>query len=597
MQIFASDYTKEIRRIIVHLSRRQRMAACWQFAGMSVLSMIELAVAAGVSMLAAALADPGRVQELVFGYSRKFGLPMHEFTLLQDPRNVPLLLALTVFCCILGKNALASYLSWHGATLAEDVAQSLGVKLFRSYLYRPYVWHSTANTADLQQKLSWRSQIAQMLNAYNMLGTQLLTVAILFAGLLVVTPGITALVLLIIGGAAFMTYSRIKLPAEQRSKKAVEAIRDANRTAMAALQGIREVLIYRQQEAFAGHFARKAHEAGRLNALKPLVSLMPVWVLEIVGFGMLCMALVIMVLLMEASAARITGTMALLAAVAWRVLPAMNKTVSASLTIRTLQPNVAPTLGALEEDPQPGEAPLGACDLGFEKSILLDRIDFRYPGSEHDALKGITLGIAKGEMVGVIGASGAGKTTLIGLLCGLLEPTKGTILIDGKHLNASNSPAWMRRIGYVPQSPYLLDGTLAENVAFSQWGKPVDRERALECCRMAAMDFLDQLSQGIDTPIGERGTRISGGQAQRVAIARALYSNPDCIIFDEATSALDSSSEQAIQQTINSLKQQVTCILVAHRLTTVENCDTIYMLEQGRIVRSGPPAEVLLSSR
>ena len=172
-------------------------------------------------------------------------------------------------------------------------------------------------------------------------------------------------------------------------------------------------------------------------------------------------------------------------------------------------------------------------------------------------------------------------------------PTSGEITVDGKALDAELRPLWLRHIGYVPQTPFLLNASIAENVAFSQWGKSIDRERVERCCHMAAMDFLPDLPEGLDTVIGERGVRLSGGQVQRVAIARALYENPDLMLFDEATSALDGASEQAIQHTIESLGGQATLVLVAHRLSTVTSCDYLYWLGQGTILAHGKPSEIL----
>ena len=186
-------------------------------------------------------------------------------------------------------------------------------------------------------------------------------------------------------------------------------------------------------------------------------------------------------------------------------------------------------------------------------------------------------------MIGLIGPSGAGKSTIVSLLTGLYTPRSGKILVDGQELNDSLRTSWMRGIGYVPQSPFLLNGSLAENIAFSQWGQEIDRQRVKECCRMAAMDFVDDLEDGIDTIIGERGVRLSGGQLQRVSIARALYNRPQLIIFDEATSALDNDTEQLVQKTIESLRENMTIIIITHRLTTVEYCNKLYYIKNGTI--------------
>nr|WP_300882415.1 ATP-binding cassette domain-containing protein [uncultured Desulfovibrio sp.] len=205
----------------------------------------------------------------------------------------------------------------------------------------------------------------------------------------------------------------------------------------------------------------------------------------------------------------------------------------------------------------------------------------------------MTLTVKKGEKVALIGPSGSGKSTLAGILSGLLPPAGGSITVDGIPLTPERAAAFAMRIGYVAQMPFLFAGTLAENVAFSHWGEPWDETAVRAACRQAAIDFVDDRPEGLRQAIGENGSGLSGGQAQRVCIARALYPEPDVIIFDEATSALDQANENAIRHTIEHLSRNVTCILIAHRLSTVEQCDRIIWLEHGRIVMEGPPDTVL----
>jgi len=230
----------------------------------------------------------------------------------------------------------------------------------------------------------------------------------------------------------------------------------------------------------------------------------------------------------------------------------------------------------------------------FENSIKFENVSFSYSGAEIQALSDLDFVIEKGKTIGIIGTSGAGKSTLVELITGLFTPSKGSILIDGKILDKNLIPDWLGLIGYVSQFPYIYDSTLAENVAFGSQGDEIDRDRVIECCNMASMqDFMDKLPNGIDSFIGERGVKLSGGQQQRVAIARALYDGPEIMIFDEATSSLDTSSEKAIQNTIYSFKGKQTLIIIAHRLSTVVDCDYLIWLENGIVKMIGEPDEVL----
>ncbi|MBU1247254.1 MAG: ABC transporter ATP-binding protein/permease, partial [Proteobacteria bacterium] len=202
--------------------------------------------------------------------------------------------------------------------------------------------------------------------------------------------------------------------------------------------------------------------------------------------------------------------------------------------------------------------------------------------------------IYKGQSVGIIGVSGAGKSTLMDLIIGLLPPTSGTLLLDGRELDEPSRTAWMRHVGYVSQQPYVLDATLAQNIAFGIPEDDIDPVRLRECCELSAVnEFLEVLAEGLETWLGENGSRLSGGQQQRVCIARALYPNPDLLIFDEATSSLDNKNEAFIRETIQGLKGKQTMIIVAHRLSTVELCDTVIWLENGKLHQIGAPSKII----
>ena len=315
-----------------------------------------------------------------------------------------------------------------------------------------------------------------------------------------------------------------------------------------------------------------------------------------VGMALLLGA-VVLLYWQNTGVARTVGTLTLLAAVAWRLLPTMNKLVQQLLMMQQQIPQIEPVLRKLDEVaalPRTDTATAQECPL--QEELRLEDVSFRYPNTAEgkpDALRHLNIRIPRGSMVGFVGPSGAGKSTIVGLLTGLFPPTDGRILVDGRPMDAALREGWIRRIGYVPQSPFLLNASIAENVAFSHWGADIGRERVCRCCRMAAMDFVDDLDQNIDTVIGERGVRLSGGQVQRVAIARALYNDPQFILFDEATSALDGAAEQAIQQTINHLRAHMTLVVVAHRLSTVEACDYVYWVDKGYIRMEGKPGQVL----
>ncbi len=557
-------------------------------------AIAELALTGTVSLLGVAMASPESLAR--FGWFQHLLdlSPLVKQHASQPAGMLTIVLLLVVIGSIL-KNLLTALTTYSQTRYGQAIAADLGRSLFNAYLNSPYLWHLSQNTAELSSILNFRAFTAQYVASAIRLATQLTIGTSLLLGALFLATEAAAIVIGASSLCAIFIYRFARSRVGALAKNGVRLNKGAAKIGMAALQGIREVLIYRQQSAFITQYSQNIEELGRNQAKAQTLSPLPTWVLEPVGVCTLLFALLYMISV-GTPIDRLTGSLTLLAAMAWRLLPCMNKTVTELISLHSQCHYVDTFLQRLKEMPQ--TTPLEEQrHLPFRDSLRMSGVSFRYPNAQTDALQEIELTIPQGKMIGIVGPSGAGKSTLIGILTGLLEPTAGLLLVDGSPVDEEQLGQWSRNIGYVPQSPYLLDAGLAENVAFSQWGKPIDRSLVRRCCDMAAMDFLDQLPAGMDTCIGERGVRLSGGQMQRVAIARALYCQPELIVFDEATSALDSATEDAIQKTILTLKESMTMVIIAHRLSTVEQCDTVYWLESGRIKAAGHPSEVLPSYR
>ncbi len=577
--------TEIIREIYAMLSASRRRQLAWLALFMLVVGIAEIGLAGAISLMGVAMASPSSLEKIA---PIRFLYQLLPDVGLGAPEAVRMLFMVMVLVCVasLLKNALSALLTYRQNEMAQALSWDVGGRLFHSYLYAPYIWHTRKNTADLNTYIGWQIYVA----IYGLAGLDIVAqsgiMILLMCGALLASPQVTAVMFAVLLLVSLIIYKSTQQKAKQLGTDIANLELDCNKLALSALQGMREVQIYNQQEAFYKKYQEYAAPTILYSARRSLYPNTPNWITESVTLLLMAGAVLFMAAHSN-SVGVITGTLTLMFGVAWRLLPAMNKIVGSVLALKSAHETVQEILVECRNTP-PGSS--GDGQRSFEHKIELTDITFTYPDTDKPILNKIHFEISKGEMVGLVGLSGSGKSTLVGLLTGLMTPTGGNFSIDGRA--AVPAPGFLK-IGYVPQSPYLMDAPLAENVAFSSWGEKVDEERVRACCRMAAMEFMDKLPLGLNTVLGERGVRLSGGQAQRVAIARALYGNPDILIFDEATSALDSAAEAAIQKTILSLQKNMTIILVAHRLSTVEACDALYWLKDGLVHAHGPAREVL----
>jgi len=493
------------------------------------------------------------------------------------------------------KGFVSYWVTWFGATLEVH----FGKILLGGFLTMNYEWHLSRNSADLVMAMNWRTYfgrnfITQVLKIFN----DLLMVIVMLLALLIVQPMISLIVLIVLGGTSAFIYGNIRKRLDRIASIAVDYSLAINKEVTMAIHGVKDVKISKKESTFEKKFTDNGIPLARIFGLQQFLSALPVIIFETAGFIMLAVSIWLMMFFSGSSTAVITGTIALLAVTAWKVLPAVARILGSITRLRNSMPYITSQIRYVNqiEDIAISEPPKNPMMSGsiFKKDICFEKVSFSYQGTEIEALRDLDFIIEKGKTIGIIGISGAGKSTLVELITGLFIPSKGRILVDGKVLNRDLLPDWLGLIGYVPQSPYIYDGTFAENVAFGSQGDEIDRDRVIECCNMASMqDFMDNMPNGIDSFIGERGVKLSGGQQQRVAIARALYNEPEIMIFDEATSSLDTKSEKAIQNTIYSFKGKQTLIIIAHRLSTVVDCDCVIWLEKGIVKMIGKSNEVL----
>ena len=399
-------------------------------------------------------------------------------------------------------------------------------------------------------------------------------------------------------------YAGVFLGVRQLVTRLGRASKDANRErfrlATEMLNGIKELKILGHDEAYPQRFASWSAVYAKNQWISAAVNLVPRYAIESIAFG----SMVVVVLYLLATRTDFSEAIPLLvlyAFTAYRLLPAFQQLFSSATQIRF---NLA-SLEVVEERlkvlgrAQAREAKPGLLakvdPVSFEREIELKNIGFTYSTARGPVLDDFTLAIQRNATIALVGSTGAGKTTIVDIILGLLEPQRGSLLVDGRPITSANVTAWQKRLGYVPQHIYLADASLAANIAFGVPPKQVQMDRVWHAAQIAKLHefVLAELPDGYDTLVGERGVKLSGGQRQRIGIARALYSDPDVLILDEATSALDGITEDAVTDALQALFHAKTIIMIAHRLGTVKHADRIYLLESRRVVDGGTYEELL----
>ncbi|MDR3135629.1 MAG: ABC transporter ATP-binding protein/permease [Deltaproteobacteria bacterium] len=497
------------------------------------------------------------------------------------------------FVCL--KGILTIFTNYMTSAFSERVAHFVAKEASKQYLRKSYYWHISSKSGEVVHKILCRVALSQLTVQLLSLYTNIICCVFLFTSLFIAQPKMTVVVLFCFSVSSLALYTIIRHSLDKAGQIHANTSVEENMTMVAMTKGIREIITYNQQKTAFRKMSDSVEKGIKARIFLGFSYTIPSLIMECVGFCTIG-GMVIYMLARHIPMEQIVAAASILMLTAWRILPIVTRSLSYSVAIRGTKPKGMMCLELLETFTKEGSPPVVAPDqdFRFQESLALKDAFFHYPETEQEIIRGVNLTIKKGDNIGLIGPSGAGKSTLALLLSGLVAPTKGLFEVDGRVLEPASQAAYLLKIGFVPQNPLLMEGTLADNVAFSKWGQDYDREEVLKACKLAAMDFVTNDPESLDMPLGgSSGRSLSGGESQRVAIARAFFTRPEVIIFDEATSALDQANEGTIRNTINFVKGQVTSIIIAHRLTTVEDCDLIFWLESGKIKMSGTPSEII----
>ncbi len=583
MQTESTAIKQLLVRLWQHISMRRRR----QF-GLLLILMVFASFAEAISIGAVlpflgVLTAPERIFEHAAAqpFIQAFGL--------TEPQQLLLPLTLLFGAAAILAGIMRLLLLWVSTRLSFATGADLGISIYRRTLYQPYAVHCARNSSEVITGISTKANqviYSTILPALTLISSGIMLVVILFA-LLAVNPVIALVAFggfgLIYALIIYLTRRRLLTGSQRIAHESTQVIKSLQE----GLGGIRDVLIDGSQAVYCRIYRNADLPLRRAQGNNLFISSSPRFGME--ALGMLLIALLAYSLAQQADGiTRAIPVLGALALGAQRLLPVLQQAYGAWSQIRGGQVSLQDTLILLDQ-PLPIYAKQSEKQaLAFRQHIQLQNLAFRYSAETPWVLRDINLTIPKGGRIGFMGTTGSGKSTLTDIVMGLLQPTEGVLTIDDQVITPENGRAWQRHIAHVPQSIFLSDSTVAENIAFGIPKKQIDHARVRIAAQQAQIaESIEGWPEQYQTPVGERGVRLSGGQRQRIGIARALYKQADVIVFDEATSALDSETEQAVMQAIENLSDDLTVMIIAHRLTTLKNCTQVVELDDGRIKRIG----------
>jgi ABC-type multidrug transport system fused ATPase/permease subunit len=567
-----------LRSIAYYLGPAQRRQAVVQFVLLLLSSVLDVfGLAALVPVLLVAV-EPGAVQR-----SKYFSWIYQQMHFTSERSFLLALLAAVLVFFIL-KNAFSAWVNYVQARFTADIGLKITESQLQKYLDFPF-WHfNDLGSAQLiNSSLSIPSAfVGSIIRPLFGLLSEGCIVVIIVLGILVYKPLLFGILMLVLVPTSLLTYRILRVRSQYIGNRLNE-LRPISFTIMSDIfNGFVELRLAGKHGVFKERVLHNQEQIQRLDAEAYLYTLLPVRVIEVIAIlGILTIFLYALILPSPNNS--LIGLVSLFAAAAYRLMPSINRILTALVQLKQGQytiDDVVAFRGPEYQEPLHRQQ----LPLQFNQSLALDHVSFAFPGAAAPALDDVTFQVRKGEKIGFVGSSGSGKTTLMNVLLRFYTEQQGRILVDGQPLTPQHLAAWHRTIGYVKQDTFLMESSIRRNITLGD--DNVDEQRLDYAVRQASLHtFVAGLEHGLDTLIGERGSKLSGGQRQRIGIARALYKNTQLLILDEATSALDNETEREVNEAISSLADtDITILLIAHRITTLKDCDRIYELSQGQIV-------------
>jgi len=578
---------RKLKYVLDLLSKNEKKQAIYLFFLILIMAFLDTLGVASIMPFIAVLANPELVQSnntLVFFYSKSniFGInTVSQFLFfLGIFVFILLMISLTV-------RGITYYVQIRFALMRE---YTIGRRLMESYLGQPYNWFLNKHSAELGKNIL--SEVNQIIDRtimpiINIIVNGLITLS-LFILLVIIDPKLALSVSLILGLSYFLIFQITKKLLRKMGSARLISNKARFKALTEAFNSVKEVKVSGLEEEFIQRYSKPAQNFAKNESLANVIFSVPRFFIEAIAFGSLII-LTLFLLKNYGNFANIVPIIALYAFAGYRLIPSLQVLY---LSLSSLKFS-GPSLEAIHKDMMNlknlENISFNSKRMKYLSSIELKNVSYKYPNSTKNVVKNINLYIKSNSRLGIVGESGSGKTTFIDILLGLLEPTNGEIYIDGNLITEQNKKSWQKNIGYIPQSFYLSDDTIANNIAFGINPQSINKEAIIKASKIANLhDFVtNELPKKYDTLIGEDGINLSGGQRQRIGIARALYHDPKILVLDEATNSLDNITERAVMESVEKLSNKITLIIIAHRLSTIKKCDNIILIDKGEIKSMG----------
>ncbi len=586
---------KTLRKLVSLLTAHELKRAFLLFLLILIMALIDMIGVASILPFMTVLVNPTIIEtntllNKAFHASKIFGV--------ENNQEFLFALGIIVFFTFILSLVFKAVTTYAQVRFVQMRQYSIGKRLVERYLNQPYSWFLSRHSADIGKTIlsevgvvvaSGITQIIELF-AKGMIVITLITLLVL------TDPKLAVIISVSLGGSYLLIFLFLRLFLSRIGKERLKSNKLRFLAISQAFGAAKEVKVGGLEQTYIKRFSDPAQSYAKTSASAQVVRQLPRFFLEAIAFGGIIIV-ILYLMTQTGSFGNALPIISLYVFAGYRLLPALQQIYS-SMTQLTF---VGPSLDKLHEDIKnikPSKIIKDESVFTLSKNIALKNIYYNYPNASRTALKNINLNIPAKTTVGLVGATGSGKTTTADIILGLLDTKEGTLEVDGKIINNRNLRAWQRTIGYVPQHIYLADDTISANIAFGEELDRINQQSVIKSSKIANLhDFItNELPKQYETYIGENGVRLSGGQRQRIGIARALYREPKVLILDEATSALDNETEYAVMEAVKKLGKDITIILIAHRLNTVKNCDIIFKFEKGELVNEGKFDEIINSN-